>query len=181
MVTLPTKLSGIRLSGFAQTAFDSEFAPTLDDDGEALPRQRLWRTTAGASLGKHWWFKEFKAGFFVEYDFAAEVGPFSPGFSTSLRAEKRWGPVRWSAMGDLKGYLPTESDTAEDLLFTLQLRSDVSVIPLGKLIPGLSIGGFVDALLFRGKTEETSVPGMHLLVGAALSYDRDLRAPLPLR
>jgi hypothetical protein len=181
VVTLPTKLSGIRLSGFAQTAFDSEFAPTLDDDGEALPRQRLWRTTAGASLGKHWWFKEFKAGFFVEYDFAAEVGPLSPGFSTSLRAEKRWGPVRWSAMGDLKGYLPTESDTAEDLLFTLQLRSDVSVIPLGKLIPGLSIGGFVDALLFRGKTEETSVPGMHLLVGAALSYDRDLRAPLPLR
>ena len=181
VVTLPAPLSRIRLSSFAQTAFDSEFAPSLDSAGEPLPRQKLWRTTAGASLGKYWWFKEFKAGFFVEYDFSAEEGPLSPGFTTSLRAEKRWGPVRWSAVGDLKGYLPTEADTAEDLLFTLQLRSDVSVIPLGKLIPGLSVGGFVDALIFRGKTEETSVPGLHLLVGAALSYDRDLRAPLPLR
>ncbi len=181
VVTLPAKLRGIRLSSFAQTAFDTEFAPALDAQGEALPRQQLWRTTAGASLGKYWWFKEFKAGFFVEYDFSADVGPLSPGFSTSLRAEKRWGPVRWSALGDLKGYLPTDDDTAEDLLFTMQLRSDVSVTLLGKLIPGLSLGGFVDALVFRGKTEETSVPGVHLLVGAALSYDRDLQAPLPLR
>jgi len=181
VVTLPTRLRGIRLSSFAQTAFDSEFAPSLNSDGEPLPRQKLWRTTVGASLGKYWWFKEFKAGFFVEYDFAAEEGPLSPGFTTSIQAEKRWGPVRWSATGDLKGYLPTEADTSEDLLFTLQLRSDVSVIPLGKLIPGLSVGGFVDALIFQGKTEATSVPGLHLLVGAALSYNRDLRAPLPLR
>ncbi len=181
VIQLPEELRNIRLSAFAQSAFDSEFAPALDESGSPLPRQQLWRTTAGASLGKHLWFKEVKFGFFLEYDFAAEVGPLSPGFSTLLRVEKRWGPVRWSALGDLKGYLPTESDTAEDLLFTLQIRNEVSVIPLGKLLPGLSIGGYIDTMFFRGKTEATSTPGMHLLIGAALSYDRDLRAALPLR
>jgi len=181
VVTLPAKLSSIRLSTFAQTAFDTEFVAGDDGAGGELPRQKLWRTTAGVALSKYWWFKEFKAGFFVEYDFAAEEGPLAPGFTTSLKAEKRWGPVRWSALGDLRGYLPTENDSPEDLLFTLQLRSELAVLPLGKMIPGLSIGAFVDALLFRGKVAETSQPGMHLLMGATLSYDRDLRAPLPLR
>jgi len=181
VVTLPGKLSGVRLSSFARSAFDSEFARGDDGAGGKLPRQTLWRTTAGASLSKYLWFKEFKGGFFVEYDFAAEAGHLTPGFSTSLLAEKRWGPVRWSALGDLKGYLPTDGDSEDDLLFTLQLRSDVSVIPLGKLVPGLSVGGFVDALIFRGKVDANAHPGMHLLVGAALTYDRDLRAPLPLR
>ena len=181
VVNLPVPKTPIRLSTFIQTAFDTEFVAGTDADGVPLPLQRLWRTTSGFTLGRYRLFKEGKGGFFVEYDLEAEVGPVSPGFTVGVQTEKRWGPVRWATLLDLKGYLPTPVDTEEDLLFTLQMRSDLGVTVLRRLFPGLAIGGFVDALFFQGKMPSNDQAGIHLLVGVSLSYDADVRAPLPLR
>ena len=171
----------VPLSAFVQSVFDTEFTPGKDETGAELPIQRVLRTTTGVNLSKLLIFKVIKAGFFVEYDLSAEVGPVSPGISLGATTEKRWGPVRWANLIDFKGYLPTEADTEEDLAGTLNLRSDLSIVPLKKLIPGLSVGGFIDAMIFAGKSDNNTHPGLHLLLGAAMTYDTDLRPPLRLR
>jgi len=181
VVNLPIPKSSIRLSTFIQSAYDTEFVAGKDPSGNPLPLQRVWRTTSGFTLGKYMLFKEGRGGFFVEYDLEAEVGPLSPGFTIGILTEKRWGPVRWATLLDLKGYLPTPVDTEEDLLFTLQLRADLGVTVLRRLFPGLAVGGFVDLLFFQGKLPSNDQGGMHMLVGVSLSYDTDVRAPLPLR
>jgi len=181
IVRIPAIAGQIPLSAFVQGAFDTEFTAGLDDAGDKLPLQRLLRGTTGANFGKYLVFKELKAGFFLEYDLSAEVGPLAPGVTIVGRMERLFGPVRWTSLLDFKGYFPTPVDTPEDLAFTLQLRTDLAVVPLKRLIPGLAVGGFVDALLFRGKLDSNDHAGLHLLLGAALTYDADLRPPLRLR
>lgn len=178
--------SGARfpLSAFLQGAFDTEF--TAPDDPEVtdgkLPRQQLVRTTGGLTLGRMGWLKEAWLGFFVEADLVAEQGTFSPGFSAGLKTEKRWGPVKWANLVDFRGHLPTPEDTEADLSIRLGLRSELSVLPLRRIIPGLSIGAFVDALVYRGQIDGVNTtPGMHTLLGAQIRYDSELRAPLRLR
>jgi len=172
------------LSSFLQGAYDTEFTPADDpdvDDGK-LPRQQLVRTTGGVTLGRMGWLKEAWLGFFVEADLVAEEGTFSPGFSAGLKTEKRWGPVKWGNLVDFRGHLPTPEDTEADLSIRLGLRSELSVLPLRKIVPGLSVGAFVDALLYRGQIEDVNTtPGLHMLMGAQVRYDTVLRAPLRLR
>lgn len=181
IVRIPAIAGQIPLSAFVQGAFDTEFTAGDDGAGDKLPLQRIARGTTGVNFGKYLVFKELKAGFFLEYDFSAEVGPLAPGVNIFGRMERLFGPVRWTGLLDFKGYFPTAVDTPEDLAFTLQLRTDLAVVPLKRLIPGLAVGGFVDALIFRGKLDSNDHAGMHLLLGAALTYDADLRPPLRLR
>ncbi len=182
LVKLPApKGATVPLSMFLQSAFDTEFTPGDDGEGGKLPRQRILRTTAGATFGKFGIFREAKAGTFIEYDFSAEVGPVAPGVSLFGKLEHKFGPFKTTGIADFKGYFPTPVDTDTDLAFTLQLRADVGGIPFARVVPGLAIGGFVDALLFQGKLETNDQVGMHVLVGASLTYDADLRPPLRLR
>ena len=172
------------LSAFLQGAFDTEFTPPDDPDvvDGKLPRQQLVRTTGGLTLGRMGWLKEAWVGFFVEADLVAEEGTFSPGFSAGLKTEKIWGPVKWGNGVDFRGYLPTPDDTGADLSIRLGLRTELSVLPLRKIVPGLSVGAFVDALLYRGQIDGVNTtPGVHALLGAQLRYDTELRAPIRLR
>jgi hypothetical protein len=169
------------VSTFVQSAFDTEFTAQEDDAGALLAPQRLLRTTGGLMLGKYTVLREARAGIFVEYDFSADTGPVAPGVNVVLLAQRTIAPVRWTLLTDFKGYFPTEADSAEDLGFTLQLRAEIGVQPLKRLIPGLAVGGFADALVFQGKVDSNDRVGMHLLVGASLTYDADLRPPLRLR
>lgn len=171
----------VPLSTFVQSAFDTEFSAQEDEVGNKLPLQRILRTTGGLMLGKYTVLKSARAGFFVEYDFSADTGPVAPGVNVVLLAQRTLAPVRWTALADLKGYFPTPDDSAEDLAFTLQLRAEVGVQPLKRLIPGLAVGGFADALVFQGKLDSNDQVGMHLLLGASLTYDADLSPPLRLR
>ena len=176
--------ASLPLSAFLQGAFDTEFTRTDDPSVAAskLPRQQLLRATGGVTLGRMGALKEARVGFFVEADLAAEEGTFSPGFSAGLMTEKRWGPVKWSNDLDFRGYLPTPLDTEADLSIRFDVRSELSVLPLRKILPGLAVGGFVDALLFRGQIEGVNtIPGLHMLLGAQLSYDTELRPPIRLR
>ena len=185
LISIPTKKSKISLSSFFQAALDSEFTKNEEADNV----QKTLRFTSGTSLGKYLFFKELKGGFFVEYDTVSDESPVAPGFSLYAKMDKLWGPVRWSAFGDLRGYLPTEKDSLEDLAFTLQLRTDLAVLPLRKFVPGLSVGAFFDAFLFQGARQVEDdgsrgalrPPGLHLLVGMAISYNNDLSPPIRLR
>jgi hypothetical protein len=179
--SVPLPRGSAPLAAFLQPVFDTEFTPQKDAQGAALPRQRLLRGTAGATLGKYLFWKEFRAGAFVEYDLAATMGPLSPGLALGAATEGLWGPIRQSNLLDLKAYLPTAADGGDDLGLLLLLRSELSVAPLRRVIPGLSVGAFVDALVFRGKRASNEHPGMHLLLGATLTYDSDLRPPMRLR
>ncbi len=182
LLKIPTATAAsIPLSVFVQGAFDTEFTAGEAEDGSKLPRQRIQRTTAGATFGKYLVFKEARAGVFLEYDFSAEVGPLAPGVSLSGLLEYKFGPFKTTGLADFRGYFPTPVDTDTDLAFTLQLRADVGGMPFARTIPGLTLGGFVDALVFQGKLDTNEEVGMHLLVGASLSYDADLRPPLRLR
>lgn len=182
LLEIPTiTTASIPLSLFVQGAFDTEFTRGEAADGSKLDRQRIQRTTAGATFGKHLVFKEARAGVFLEYDFSAEVGPLAPGVNLSGLLEYKAGPFKTTGLADFKGYFRTPVDTDTDLAFTLQLRGDVGGMPFARTIPGLTLGGFVDALLFQGKLDSNEEVGMHLLIGAALSYDADLRPPLRLR
>ena len=181
LVSIPAPKGQIPLSTFVQSAFDTEFTAQEDEAGAKLPLQRIWRTTGGLTLGKYTVLKEARAGFFVEYDFAAESGPVNPGVNVVLLAQRTLAPVRWTALTDFKGYFPTPDDSEDDLAFTLQLRLEVGVVPLKKLIPGLSLGVFADSLVFQGKLDSNDQLGMHLLFGGSLTYDADLRPPLRLR
>jgi hypothetical protein len=185
LISIPTKKSKISLSSFFQAALDSEFTKNEEADNV----QKTLRFTSGTSLGKYLFFKELKGGFFVEYDTVSDASPVAPGFSLYAKMDKLWGPVRWSAFGDLRGYLPTPKDSLEDLAFTLQLRTDLAVLPLRKFVPGLSVGAFFDAFLFQGARQVEDdgsrgalrPPGLHLLVGMAISYNSDLSLPIRLR
>jgi len=185
LISIPTKKSKIGLSSFLQVALDSEF--TKNEEAEEV--QKTLRFTSGTSFGKYLFFKELKTGFFLEYDTVSDESPVAPGFSIYAKMDKLFGPMKWSAFGDLRGYLPTEKDSLEDLAFSLQLRTDLAVLPLRKFVPGLSIGAFADAFVFQGARPvnvdgsrgELRPPGLHLLVGLAITYDSDVTPPLRLR
>jgi len=181
LASVPAPKAAIPLSTFLQSAFDTEFSAQEDDAGDKLPLQRILRTTGGVELGKYVEARSARAGFFVEYDFSADTGPVAPGINVVLLAQRTLAPVRWSLLSDFKGYFPTPDDSAEDLAFTLQLRAEVGVQPLKRLIPGLAVGGFADALVFQGKLDSNDQVGMHVLLGASLTYDADIRPPLRLR
>lgn len=181
MGRIPAPKAAIPVSTFVQSAFDTEFSAQQDDAGIKLPLQRILRTTGGVMLGKYTDLREVRAGVFVEYDFSADTGPVAPGVNVVLLAQRTLAPVRWKLLSDFKGYFPTPDDSAEDLAFTLQLRAEVGVQPLKRLIPGLAVGGFADALVFAGKLDTNDQVGMHLLLGASLTYDADIRPPLRLR
>ncbi len=181
IVSIAAPKGRIPLSFFVQGAFDTEFTAGLDEAGAKLPLQRIVRGTAGTTFGRYLMLKELKAGLFLEYDLGAEVGPLAPGGAVSAKTERVWGPVRWANLLDFKGYFPTPVDTDEDLAFTLQLRTDLGIVPLKRLIPGLSVGAFADMLLFQGKVDTNDGVRAHLLLGAALTYDADLRPPVRLR
>jgi len=172
------------LSAFLQGAYDTEFTASSDPDDPAarLPRQELVRTTGGVTLGRMGWLKEARVGFFVEADLAAEEGALSPGFSAGLQTDRTWGPLKWTNLVDFRGHLPTPNDTEADLSIRLDVRSELGVLPLRRILPGLSLGGFVDALLFRGQIEGVNTtPGLHLLLGAQIRYDAVVRPAIPLR
>jgi len=185
LISIPTKKSKIGLSSFFQIALDSEF--TKNEEADEV--QKTLRFTSGTSFGKYLFFKELKTGFFLEYDTVSDESPVAPGFSLYAKMDKLFGPVKWSAFGDLRGYLPTDKDSLEDLAFTVQLRTDLAVLPLRKFVPGLSIGAFADAFIFQGARPvladgsrgELRAPGLHLLVGMALTYDTDITPPLRIR
>jgi hypothetical protein len=185
LISIPTKKSKISLSTFFQAALDSEF--TKNEEAEEI--QKTLRFTSGTSFGKYLFFRELKAGFFLEYDTVSDESPVAPGFSIYAKMDKLFGPVKWSAFCDLRGYLPTEKDSLEDLAFTLQLRTDLAVLPLRKFVPGLSIGAFADAFLFQGAQPvlddgsrgDVRPPGLHLLIGVAITYDNDLTPGIRLR
>lgn len=172
-----------RLSAYLSSTFDTELTAVDDpaDPAGKLPLQRIERLATGFALGKHGVIKEVRGGLFLEYDFSADVGPLSPGGSLGVVTDKRWGVVRWTNTVDFRGYFDTPDDTAEDLSLALQLRTDLGVLPMKRLVPGLSIGGFADALFFRGKLATNEHPGLHLLLGAALTYDADFGPPLRIR
>lgn len=185
LFSIPTKKSKISLSNFFAAALDSEF--TKSEEADSV--QKTLRFTSGTSLGKYRFFKELKGGFFVEYDTVSDESPVAPGLSIYAKIDKLWGPIKWTAFGDLRAYLPTDKDSAEDLSFTAQLRTDIAVLPVRKFVPGLSIGAFFDAFLFQGASEVQSdgsrapprAPGLHLLVGMAISYNSALSPPIRLR
>ena len=63
-------------------------------------------------------------------------------------------------------------DTPDDLAFLLGLRTDLGVAPFKRLLPGLSLGTFIDALLFQADAvvrlvlgTDTHVPYDPSLVG----------------
>ena len=185
LIWIPTKKSKIGLSSFFQVALDSEF--TKNEEADEV--QKTLRFTSGTSFGKYLFFKELKTGFFLEYDTVSDESPVAPGFSLYAKMDKLFGPVKWSAFGDLRGYLPTDKDSLEDLAFTVQLRTDLAVLPLRKFVPGLSIGAFADAFIFQGARPvladgsrgDLRPPGLHLLVGMAITYDTDITPPLRIR
>lgn len=175
------RLTKVPLSLYLQSVFDTEVSPAddPDDPSQKLPRQKLLRTSGGLALGWLGVIREAWVGGFLEADLAAEVGTFSPGVTAGVRTYKAWGVLRWSNLLDLRGYFPTDADTAADLSLRLGLRSDLVVLPLRKIVPGLGVGGFVDALLFRGSIPGlNTTPGVHLLVGAEITYDTVIRPPL---
>lgn len=185
LISLPAPKGKVGLSSFLQGAFDTEFTKPEEADES----QKTLRFTTGASFGKYLFFRELKAGFFLEYDMVSEQSPVAPGFSIYGKMEKLFGPVKWSGFADFRGYIRTPHDSLEDLQLTLQLRTDLAVLPLRKFVPGLSIGAFADAFVFQGvppvladgSRGSAREPGLHLLVGMAISYDNDLKPPLRLR
>ena len=185
LISIPTKKSKISLSSFFAAALDSEF--TKNDDADSV--QKTLRFTSGTSLGKYLFFKELKGGFFVEYDTVSDESPVAPGLSLYAKMDKLWGPIKWTAFSDVRAYLPTDKDSSEDLAFTAQLRTDIAVLPVRKFVPGLSIGAFFDAFLFQGAAEvlpdggraPLRAPGLHLLVGMAISYNSAITPPIRLR
>jgi len=178
------RLTPVPLSLYTSVVFDSEWSPGIDPDDpeQRLPAQRLLRSGGGVTLGRTGVIREAWLGAFIEADLSVAGGGPSPGISTGVRTEKYWGALRWSNLVDVRAYFATDQDSASDLSLRANLRSDLVLIPMRKLLPGLGVGGFVDALIFRGALPGLNQnPGLHLLVGAELSYSAALRAPVRIR
>jgi hypothetical protein len=185
LLKIPTPGTAILVSLFLQGAYDTEFTVPKDTDLEddyVPQRQRILRSTAGANLGKFKIFKEARAGAFLEVDLN-NPEELAPGLTLFGKLERKFGLLKTTGTVDFRGYF-VDPNAGEDevlnapLVYTLQLRGELAGILFAKAIPGLAIGGFVDALLFQGQGWE---PGLHLLIGASLSYDADLRPPIRLR
>ena len=165
---------------FLQASYDTEFlrADELDDDGAVIgqqPRQKDLRGTAGATASNLIpTVKTIKTGPFVEYDFSAEEGALEAGISLDVAQEVVKGPFKWGNTLVLSGWFPNAGDTDEDLLISLNLRSELGVILLGHL----QLKVYADLLAYRGKVEATADPGLSTIVGVELAYSGMFKARL---
>ena len=162
---------------FVQAAYDTEFlrADETDDDGAAigkLPRQKDLRGTAGVTATNLIpSVKSMKAGSFLEYDFSATEGALESGISLEINQQITRRPLTWANALKVYGWFPTEHDTNEDLLISVNLRSELGVLIFGNL----QFKVYADLLGYRGKVDETSKPGLSTILGVELAYSGQLR------
>lgn len=158
---------------YVQASYDTEFMRTreLDDLGAVsgmLPRQKDLRGTGGvAATNLIPSFRSIKAGTFVEYDFSAESGPLESGMSLEIQQELALPPLRWGNTLTLQGWFPTDYDTDEDLLITVNLRSELGLT----LLRNLAFKTYADLLGYLGKVDATSTPGLGVIFGFELAFN----------
>ena len=161
---------------FLQAAYDTEFlrADETDDAGVAigkLPRQKDLRGTGGVTATNLIpTVKSIKAGTFIEYDFSATEGALESGMSLELTQQVTRRPLTWGNTLKIYGWFPTDDDTDEDLLLSVNLRSELGVLILGNL----QLKVYADLLGYRGKVEATSKPGLSTILGVELAYSGQL-------
>lgn len=165
---------------YLQGAFDSEFmrADETDDDGVVIgkqPRQKDLRGLVGVKASDVIpTVKKITAGSFLEYDFSATEGALESGMALEIHQELNKSPVKWANALKLYGWFPTDDDTDEDLLITLNFRSELGV----NLTRNLAFKTYADLLVYRGKVESTSSPGLSTVIGVELAYSGKLQRKL---
>jgi len=165
---------------FLQASFDTEFlrADETDDDGEVIgkqPRQKDLRGTGGVTATNLIpTVKSIKTGPFVQYDFSAEEGMFEGGLMLEVSQGLTRRPLVWNNTLKLYGWFPTEDDTDEDLLISLNIRSELGVLILGNL----QFKVYADLLAYRGKVDATAEPGLSTIFGVELAYSGRIKKTL---
>ncbi len=165
---------------FLQAAYDTEFlrANETNDEGAVigkLPRQKDLRGTVGVTATNLIpSVRSLKAGTFVEYDFSATEGALESGMSLELSQQVSRRPLTWANTLKVFGWFPTEHDTDEDLLISVNLRSELGVLILGNL----QLKIYADLLGYRGKVDATEKPGLSTILGVELAYSGQVKRRL---
>ncbi len=162
---------------FVQAAYDTEFlrADETDDGGAVIgkqPRQKDLRGTAGVTATNLIpSVKSIKAGSFLEYDFSATEGALESGMSLEISQSMTRRPLTWANTLKVYGWFPTEHDTDEDLLLSVNLRSELGVLIFGNL----QFKVYADLLGYKGKVDATETPGLSTILGVELAYSGQVR------
>ncbi len=162
---------------FLQGAYDTEFmrADETDDAGNVTgkqPRQKDLRGTVGVTASSLIpTVSTIKAGTFIEHDFSAEEGALEAGMSLEVAQKVSRRPVTWSNTLMLYGWFPTRGDTDEDLLLSLNVRTELGVT----FWRNLQFKTYVDLLAYKGKVAATAEPGLSTIVGVELAFSGTAR------
>lgn len=162
---------------FVQVAYDTEFlrADETDDAGAVvgkLPRQKDLRGTGGVTATNLIpTVKSIKAGTFIEYDFSATEGALESGMSLEVAQQVTRRPLTWGNTLKVYGWFPSDGDTDEDLLISVNLRSELGVLILGNL----QLKVYADLLGYRGKVDATAKPGLSTILGVELAYSGQVK------
>ena len=165
---------------FLQGSYDTEFmrADQTDDAGEVIgkhARQMDLRGTIGVTATNLIpTVTAIKVGNFLEYDFAAFEGALESGMSLEIEQKLSRNPVVWGNTLKLYGWFPHEDDTDEDLLLSLNYRTELGVLIFGNL----QFKVYGDFLAYRGKVEATAEPGLSTIVGVELAWSGRFRRRL---
>jgi hypothetical protein len=174
VAALPPR-TGFRLQPFAELAFDSEFTPSEDADGNVLPQRADLSVFGGFSAARVAGLRTLRIGPFVNRDLGqldtklTEFGGRFLGstFHSPLPQSALWVTTAW----DVQLFAPTAQDDASDLL----LRAWGEVRGSVRLIRSLSLGVYLQGLVVAGRVPETQAPTGTLTFGVALDLATALR------
>ncbi|MCA9548129.1 MAG: hypothetical protein KC613_27180 [Myxococcales bacterium] len=152
--------------------YATEFTPTQRElpDGRLVDNPRKRRVDA--SLGLVWkraWVQLLRLGAIVGQDFAEADNDPQVGAVVATQLGLDVAGLRWRLDAEARYFIPGVGiDTATELGAWLKARNSLDF----PLFLGVGVGIYLDLFGYRGTSASTTDPGMSLVSGVALRFDR---------
>lgn len=157
---------------YVNTALDSEFTPTLADDGSENPRQLVSRSSTGIVLYPGALLQEVRVGGLVETDLSVAPTTLHYGLRSQARYEMPLlETLRYVSELDVRYLVPSSDDDTSDLAL-LGLWTNKLLVPLGV---GLSLYLNADGVVARGQVQPMRRYVASVQAGGGLRYSRVFR------
>lgn len=151
---------------FTELLYDSEYTPTIQEDGTENPKQSDLSLSLGLTSLSYKWLKSVRVSGFGNRDFSMPDIPRYE-FGTKLEWETKTSirsNLLWTSSGDVRVYADSPEDNESDLRLRAWAETRLS-LPLTRYL-ALSVYG--QTLIIQGRIESNNDIGIATNIGLAL-------------